>query len=154
MVWFKQRYWASNYTISRFSRYEQRSETRYFNSFSSITSTLFPLTIAWCPYCEKVWLQLEEKRIPYRIEKIPLRCYGSKPASFMKINPSGGLPVATIKGSTIAESNDIMMAIEREFPSYNPLLPPKDSKEYQRVDPLMRLEVNSCIYLIVYSQNS
>ena len=31
---------------------------------------------AWCPYCQKVWLQLEEKRIPYVIEKINMRCYG------------------------------------------------------------------------------
>ena len=29
---------------------------------------------AWCPYCQKVWLQLEEKRIPYVIEKINMRC--------------------------------------------------------------------------------
>lgn len=28
------------------------------------------------PYCEKVWLQLEEKRIPYTVEKINMRCYG------------------------------------------------------------------------------
>ena len=30
---------------------------------------------AWCPYCQKVWLQLEEKRIPYVIEKINMRCW-------------------------------------------------------------------------------
>jgi glutathione S-transferase len=30
-----------------------------------------------------VWLQLEEKRIPYTIEKINMRCYGDKPPSFM-----------------------------------------------------------------------
>jgi glutathione S-transferase len=24
----------------------------------------------WCPYCQKVWLQLEEKRIPYTMEKV------------------------------------------------------------------------------------
>ena len=32
---------------------------------------------AWCPYCHKVVLQLEEKRIPYVIEKINMRCYGA-----------------------------------------------------------------------------
>ena len=25
---------------------------------------------AWCPYCQKVWFMLEEKRIPYKIEKV------------------------------------------------------------------------------------
>ena len=35
---------------------------------------------AWCPYCHKVVLQLEEKKIPYVIEKINMRCYGDKPA--------------------------------------------------------------------------
>lgn len=41
------------------------------------------LCAGWCPYCQKVWLQLEEKRIPYVIEKINMRCYGDKPASFL-----------------------------------------------------------------------
>lgn len=41
-----------------------------------------------CPYCHKVWLQLEEKRIPYTIEKINMRCYGDKPASFMAKVPA------------------------------------------------------------------
>jgi glutathione S-transferase len=45
-----------------------------------------------------VWLLLEEKRIPYKVEKVPLRCYGNKPSSFLKINPAGGLPVAVIDG--------------------------------------------------------
>lgn len=30
-----------------------------------------------------MWLQLEEKRIPYTIEKINMRCYGDKPSSFL-----------------------------------------------------------------------
>ena len=40
-----------------------------------------------------MWLQLEEKRIPYTIEKINMRCYGDKPASFMAKVPRGLLPV-------------------------------------------------------------
>ena len=85
--------------------------------------TLYRDQAAWCPYCQKVWLQLETKKIPYKIIKIPLRCYGDKPESFMRVNPSGSLPVATIKGMTISESNDIMYTLEREFPDHCPLIP-------------------------------
>ncbi len=46
---------------------------------------------AWCPYCQKVWLQLEEKQIPYAIEKINMRCYGDKPAAYTaKVLQSAG----------------------------------------------------------------
>lgn len=41
--------------------------------------------VSRCPYCQKVWLQLEEKEIPYMIEKINMRCYGSKPLDYMAI---------------------------------------------------------------------
>ena len=39
----------------------------------------------------------EEKRIPYKVIKVAMRCYGDKPQSFMKMNPSGGIPVAIVK---------------------------------------------------------
>lgn len=35
-----------------------------------------------CACSHKVWLQLEEKQIPYTMEKINMRCYGDKPPSF------------------------------------------------------------------------
>lgn len=53
---------------------------------------------AWCPYCEKTWLALEEKRVPYTVKKINMNCYGDKPDWFWKLNPSGGIPVASIDG--------------------------------------------------------
>ena len=41
--------------------------------------TLYRDHAAWCPYCQKVWMMLEEKQIPYRIERINMRSYGDKP---------------------------------------------------------------------------
>ncbi len=32
--------------------------------------TLYRDNHAWCPYCQKVWLWLEEMQVPYRIEKV------------------------------------------------------------------------------------
>ncbi|CAM9246881.1 unnamed protein product [Ascophyllum nodosum] len=102
--------------------------------------TLYRDHAAWCPYCEKVWLQLEEKRIPYKVEKVPMRCYGDKPSWFRQISPSGAVPVAQIDGRIISESNVIMQVLEATFPENKPLLPTGDSPLAARVDPLLRLE--------------
>ena len=39
---------------------------------------LFRDNHAWCPYCQKVWLWLEEQRVPYRVQKVTMFCYGEK----------------------------------------------------------------------------
>uniref|UniRef100_A0A7S0LIK9 GST N-terminal domain-containing protein n=1 Tax=Coccolithus braarudii TaxID=221442 RepID=A0A7S0LIK9_9EUKA len=100
--------------------------------------TLYRDTAAWCPYCEKVWLMLEEKRVPYTVEKVNMNCYGEKPAWFWAMQPSGGIPVAKIDGQVIRESNDIIMAIENTFDG-KPMLP-VDEEEAAAVQPLLGLE--------------
>lgn len=94
---------------------------------------------AWCPYCMTVVLQLEEKQIPYTIEKINMRCYGDKPADFMRIVPSGLLPVLEYKGQIITESAVIARILEADFPE-RPLLPPEGSQERSRAERLLKLE--------------
>jgi glutathione S-transferase len=89
--------------------------------------TFYRDSASWCPYCQKVWMFLEEKQIPYRVEKINMRCYGDKPLSFQMLQPSGQIPVATIKtrgeSITLRQSNDIMAALEEHFPQRS-LRPP------------------------------
>ncbi len=94
---------------------------------------------AWCPYCHKVVLQLEEKKIPYVIEKINMRCYGGKPPEFLAKVPSGLLPVLEIDGKIITESAVIQGLLEELYPE--PALLPKDgTSERARASALMRLE--------------
>ena len=82
---------------------------------------------AWCPYCERVWLLLEEKRVPYNVVTVPMSCYGDKPTEFFQLSPSGNIPVALIQGRVVLESKDIMMDIERTFTEgYRRLLPHED----------------------------
>lgn len=95
---------------------------------------------AWCPYCQKIWMQLEEKRIPYRVEKINMRCYGDKKKSFTDKVPSGMLPVVEIDGVLMTESAAIATALEEKFPHNKPLLPPSGTPERRRADDLCRLE--------------
>lgn len=67
---------------------------------------------AWCPYCQRIWLMLEEKQIPYVVEKIAMRCYGDKPQSFLSKVRSGLLPVIEIDGRIITESAEIMETLD------------------------------------------
>eukprot|EP01023_Acetabularia_acetabulum_P047085 TRINITY_DN4941_c0_g1_i1.p1 TRINITY_DN4941_c0_g1~~TRINITY_DN4941_c0_g1_i1.p1 ORF type:complete len:520 (-),score=102.22 TRINITY_DN4941_c0_g1_i1:135-1694(-) len=112
---------------------------RTFGKDEQIRVKLYRDHAAWCPYCQKVWFQLEEKQIPYTIEKINMRCYGDKPREFMQKVPGGLLPVMEIDGKIVTESAEIAKILEREFPD-NPLLPPEGSEDRNYVNQLMKLE--------------
>ncbi|MEM6256565.1 MAG: glutathione S-transferase family protein [Cyanobacteria bacterium P01_D01_bin.156] len=125
--------------------------------------TLFRDNHAWCPYCQKVWLWLEEKQIPYRIEKVTMFCYGTKEkwyknlipsgmlpalqfdktfsaklaqveAWYKRKVPSGMLPAVELDGKLITESDDILIALEQAF---GPLTV---SMQTAKAMPLRRLE--------------
>ena len=109
------------------------------NKVEDVRVTFYRDSASWCPYCQKVWIALEEKQIPYRIEKINMRCYGDKPPSFQKLQPSGQIPVAIIDNVTYRQSNDILSVLEQSFPTHKPLMPAQPSLE-TKTQSLLRLE--------------
>ena len=103
-------------------------------SESSVRVTLFRDHHAWCPYCQKVWLWLEEKGIPYRVRKVTMVCYGQKESWYRQLVPSGMLPALELDGQMITESDRILLALEAAF---GPL---RLAMEDPEVLPLRRLE--------------
>lgn len=99
-------------------------------------------TAAWCPYCQKVWILLEEKQIPYKLEKINMRSYGDKPAEFLRMVPNGLLPAIVLDGQMQTDSLAIMLNLDRTFTGskHKAMLPNKNSEEYIRAEKLFRLE--------------
>eukprot|EP00562_Extubocellulus_spinifer_P013481 CAMPEP_0178539320 /NCGR_PEP_ID=MMETSP0697-20121206/440_1 /TAXON_ID=265572 /ORGANISM="Extubocellulus spinifer, Strain CCMP396" /LENGTH=583 /DNA_ID=CAMNT_0020171601 /DNA_START=32 /DNA_END=1783 /DNA_ORIENTATION=- len=110
------------------------------NTKDDIRVVFYRDSASWCPYCHKVWMCLEEKRIPYRVEKINMRCYGEKPASFARMQPSGAIPVAKIDGVVYNQSNDIIFSLEQIFADEKKSLSPKSEEEKTRAQRLLRLE--------------
>jgi glutathione S-transferase len=84
-------------------------------SEADVRVTLYRDNHAWCPYCQKIWLWLEEKQVPYRVEKVTMFCYGQKESWYKRKVPSGMLPAIELDGRLITESDDILMALERCF---------------------------------------
>lgn len=82
---------------------------------ADVRVTLYRDNHAWCPYCQKVWLWLEEKQIPYHIEKVTMFCYGEKESWYKRKVPSGMLPAIVIDDRLITESDDILIALEQAF---------------------------------------
>jgi glutathione S-transferase len=103
-------------------------------SESDVRVTLYRDNHAWCPYCQKVWLWLEEKQIPYRIEKVTMFCYGEKESWYKRKVPSGMLPALELDRRLITESDDILLALERTFGSLG------QGMEDPKVLPLRQLE--------------
>ena len=87
-----------------------------------------------------MWLLLEEKQIPYRIEKINMRSYGDKPSWFLQKVRGGLLPVIELDGELITESLTIMQILDGTFPDGPPMVPPAGSEERERAQTLLQLE--------------
>jgi glutathione S-transferase len=112
-----------------------QADLRLFGkSESDVRVTLYRDHHAWCPYCQKVWLWLEEKQIPYRIKKVTMFCYGEKESWYKRIVPSGMLPALELDGRVITESDDILLALEQVFGTLG------YGMEDDKVIPLRRLE--------------
>ena len=82
---------------------------------NDVIVTLFRDRHSWCPYCQKIWLWLEFKRIPYKVSKINMFCYGKKENWFLEKVRTGKLPAIEFKGQFITESDDIIAFLENEF---------------------------------------
>ena len=89
-------------------------------SEADVRVTLYRDHHAWCPYCQKIWLWLEERRIPYRIRKVTMFCYGSKELWFTRLVPSGMLPALELDGRLITESDRILAILEQTFGPLGP----------------------------------
>ena len=136
------------------------AELRLFDAedVSQVRLTLYRDASAWCPYCQKVWLLLEEKRVPYKVVTMPLNAYGYKPAWWTRRVDGGKLPAAEIDGELHLESLAIMETIDELFspdgaagawegasPPTRPgaplrMVPPAGSAAAERAAAMMRLE--------------
>ncbi len=98
----------------------QASLRLFGQSEAAVRVTLYRDHHAWCPYCQKIWLWLEERRIPYRIRKVTMFCYGEKERWYKQLVPSGMLPALELDGRLITESDRILEALEGAFDSFGP----------------------------------
>ena len=70
---------------------------------------------SWCPYCQKVWLWLEFKKIPYKVKKINMYCYGKKENWYLEKVSSGKLPAIELNERIVTESDEIICFLENEY---------------------------------------
>ena len=89
---------------------------------------------SWCPYCQKIWLWLEFKRIPYKVKKINMFCYGQKEKWYLNKVSSGKLPAIELNGKIITESDKIITFLENEFGTLGSSLLSNDIQEARQLE--------------------
>mmetsp|Transcript_28132 Transcript_28132/g.53252 ORF Transcript_28132/g.53252 Transcript_28132/m.53252 type:complete len:445 (+) Transcript_28132:140-1474(+) len=69
----------------------------------------------WCPFCERVWIALEEKGIPYTTELINLR---DKPKWYKDMVPTTLVPAVKFKNDdkVVWESMEVIKELDERYP--------------------------------------
>ncbi|MBA0871347.1 hypothetical protein Goshw_024471 [Gossypium schwendimanii] len=81
-----------------------------------------PDTLGDCPFCQRVLLTLEEKKVPYKLNLVNL---SDKPQWFLEISPEGKVPVVKFDDKWVADSDVIVGIIEDKFPEPSLKTPPE-----------------------------
>ena len=99
--------------------------------------TLYRDTNGWCPFCERVWLQLSIKGIPFREELIDLR---DKPDWYTEMVPTKLVPAIKYDSDGLVawESEVLMRQIEERFPDTPPMLPEEGTAANATADHMMK----------------
>ena len=111
------------------------SNLRLFgNSEKDVELILYRDRHSWCPYCQKIWLWLEFKKIPYKVKKINMYCYGQKEKWYLNKVSSGKLPAIEFNGKIITESDNIIIFLENEFGTLGSSLLSNDIREARNLE--------------------
>eukprot|EP00419_Tripos_fusus_P032066 CAMPEP_0172770282 /NCGR_PEP_ID=MMETSP1074-20121228/188274_1 /TAXON_ID=2916 /ORGANISM="Ceratium fusus, Strain PA161109" /LENGTH=402 /DNA_ID=CAMNT_0013606015 /DNA_START=207 /DNA_END=1418 /DNA_ORIENTATION=- len=82
--------------------------------------TLYRDTNGWCPFCERVWLGLHKKGIPYN--EVLINLY-DKPQWYKDMVPTTLVPAVKFaeSGEIVWESEEILRQLDARFPEAPPL---------------------------------
>jgi glutathione S-transferase len=104
--------------------------------------TFYRDTNGWCPFCERIWIALRAKGIPYKESLISLQ---NKPEWYKDLVPTTLVPAVLFHGDDdkaerriVWESADIMTALDEAFPDTPPMV--LDTAEYKEA-----LELNDAL---------
>ncbi|CAL1387223.1 unnamed protein product [Linum trigynum] len=81
-----------------------------------------PELLGDCPFCQRVLLTLEEKKVPYKSLLVNL---SDKPKWFLDISPEGKVPVVKFDGKWVADSDVIVGILEEKYPEPSLITPPE-----------------------------
>jgi glutathione S-transferase len=121
---------------------------------------LYRDTNGWCPFCERVWLALEIKQIPYQEQLINLQ---DKPTWFTQMVPTGLVPAVlfpsgdsstnvTTERTLMWESLDILKALDERF-SDTPKLIHDDNRDYQEAREIVTQASSAGVRLLYGGRN-
>ncbi|KZP28522.1 glutathione-S-transferase [Athelia psychrophila] len=83
----------------------------------------------FCPFVQRTWITLEEKKVPYQYKEVnPYR----KEEHFLAINPKGLVPAIEYKSKALYESLVLCEFIEDAYPDHAPHILPSDPFERAR----------------------
>ncbi|KAK6234126.1 hypothetical protein QUC31_006532 [Theobroma cacao] len=81
-----------------------------------------PDVLGDCPFCQRVVLTLEEKKVPYKMHLVNL---SDKPQWFLEISPEGKVPVVKFDDKWVPDSDVIVGILEEKYPEPSLKTPPE-----------------------------